>query len=62
MNILEDYKRKQQMLLDAIPGEESKNVMICETCGDFVYLAPLADNSECTGCGDTYSIEIRKRL
>lgn len=59
---LSEYKAKQQALLDEIPSEESKNIIICEDCGEFVFFGPVTGEGECQGCGTTYTMKTRQRF
>ena len=56
---LKEYKRKQQRLLDNLPGEEGRNILVCEDCGEFVYLQPVTEEGVCLSCGLTYTTEVR---
>lgn len=59
---LKEYIEKQQSLLDNIPSEESRNIIVCEDCGEFIYLQPVTNQGECKGCGLTITMEERQRL
>lgn len=59
MKDIERYKLRQQLLLDNIPSNESRDIIICEGCGEFVYLQPVTQQGVCGNCGDTYTVEER---
>ena len=60
---LQDYIEKQRQLLDNIPGEESRGIFVCDSCGTFVYEQPVtSEGVSCVGCGDTFSREVAQRL
>ena len=59
---LKEKINKQQRILDEIPGDESRGILICSDCGEFVYLQPVTNQGECQGCGLTITMEERKRL
>ena len=58
---LAEYKKKQEQLLDNIPADESRNIIICTDCATFVYLKPIENNGTCKGCGSYYEEKITRK-
>lgn len=58
---LQEKIEKQQQLLDDLPGEEGRNILVCSDCSSFVYMQPVTREGVCRGCGDTYTEEVRVR-
>lgn len=56
---LQEKIEKQKELLDAIPAQESRDILVCEDCGKFVYLQPVTEEGVCQECGSTYVTETR---
>lgn len=51
---LQEKIEKQQQLLDALPGEEGRGILVCQDCSEFVYMQPVTSEGVCT-CGTTYT-------